>query len=130
MFTRRPIPLPAIFDFEATPEVLKFIAAGQPTNLLKIAICRVPTTAGNYKDFSVLAIFDTVIAFLDGSHGMWMVLENQFSMFSYRDAIIHKGVVYVVTQIGNVYAWDPRAWGKISILKFSSFIIQIFLADL
>ena len=72
-----------------------------------------------------MSIFDFVIAFLDGPHGMWVVLENQFSMFSYRDAIIHKGVVYVVTQIDNVYAWDPRAWSKVSILQFFSFIIQI-----
>ena len=70
VFTHRRIRLLEILDFETTSEVLKFLAAGQPTNLLKIAICRVPKGTRNYNDLFVLAIFDTIIVFLDGPHGI------------------------------------------------------------
>jgi hypothetical protein len=66
--------------------------------------------AGNYKTFSLLAIFDSSITVLDDS--TWIVLENQFNMFCYRDAIIHNGLVFAVTQTGTVYAWDHLMWGK------------------
>ena len=75
------IPIPGL---QATSDVLQFMAVnGQPVRLLKIVICRVPTAFGMYRDFSVIALFDMVVAVLEGAHSRWTVLDNQFSVFNY-----------------------------------------------
>ena len=72
VYNHHRIPLPAILEFEATDKDFEFIDVdGQQVRLLKIAICEVPTTAGKYKDFSILAIFDSSIAALHGPYCSW-----------------------------------------------------------
>jgi hypothetical protein len=86
---------------------------GSPIILRKIAICRVPTAADEYSDFSVIAIFDYAIACFDGGDLQWTVLLNQFQLFfEYSDAIFHRGLVFAVTERGSVYVWDPLDFGK------------------
>jgi hypothetical protein len=128
VYTHRRIPLPSICGFEPTPKKHEFTANGHLLHLLKIVVCRVLTTAGNYKNFSLLAIFDSSIAILHGS--TWTVLENQFNMFFYRDAIIHNGLVFAVTQTCTVYVWDHLMWGNFFIhiyfLVSSSMVVNKF----
>ena len=78
------VPLLPIPGLQATSDVLEFRAVnGQPVRLLKIVICQVPTASGMYRDFSVIALFDMVVAVLEGAHSRWTVLDNQFSVFNY-----------------------------------------------
>jgi hypothetical protein len=94
-------------EFQATADKLEFKDVGRhPVCLLKIAICQVPTGAGKYRNFSLLAIFDSAIAVLHRAYHSWIVLQNQFNMFCYQDAIIHKGFVFATTQSGTVYVWN------------------------
>ena len=126
VYTRRRIPLPAIPYFEATPDRFVFMSKGQPVKLLKIAICQVPTAASNFTCFSLLAVFDLTIAVLHCASSTWTVLENQFSTFCYRDAIIHKGIVFAVTQAGAVYAWNHLSWG-IFFFSHKVFLLSLFM---
>ena len=114
VYTGRRIPLPPIREFKSTPDKLVFESNDQHLQLLKIAICRVPTAASNYTSFSVLAIFNAAIAVLHCASSRWTVLDNQFLAFGYSDAIIHKGIVFAVTQTGEVYAWNQLSWGNFS----------------
>ncbi|KAK1603202.1 hypothetical protein QYE76_048150 [Lolium multiflorum] len=110
VYTGRRIPLPPISEFKSTPDKLVFESNDQHLQLLKIAICRVPTAASNYTSFSVLAIFNAAIAVLHCASSRWTVLDNQFLAYGYSDAIIHKGIVFAVTQTGEVYAWNQLSW--------------------
>ena len=112
MYTNRRIPLPTMFEFEATDDEFVFKSDTHNVRLLKIAICQVTTAVGKYKNFSLLAVFDSAIAILEGAYGSWTVLNNQFTMFSYQDAIIHKGRVFASTQSGVVYVWNYVKWGN------------------
>ncbi|KAK1680996.1 hypothetical protein QYE76_041844 [Lolium multiflorum] len=78
VYTGRRIPLPPISEFKSTPDKLVFESNDQHLQLLKIAICRVPTAASNYTSFSVLAIFNAAIAVLHCASSRWTVLDNQF----------------------------------------------------
>ncbi|KAK1698377.1 hypothetical protein QYE76_015074 [Lolium multiflorum] len=115
VYTGRRIPLPPISEFKSTPDKLVFESNDQHLQLLKIAICRVPTAASNYTSFSVLAIFNAAIAVLHCASSRWTVLDNQFLAYGYSDAIIHKGIVFAVTQTGEVYAWNQLSWGPLLI---------------
>ncbi|KAK1668231.1 hypothetical protein QYE76_056390 [Lolium multiflorum] len=115
VYTGRRIPLPPISEFKSTPDKLVFESNDQHLQLLKIAICRVPTAASNYTSFSVLAIFNAAIAVLHCPSSRWTVLDNQFLAYGYSDAIIHKGIVFAVTQTGEVYAWNQLSWGPLLI---------------
>jgi hypothetical protein len=49
------------------PTIQIFLAySGFAAKLMKIAICQVPTTAGRYKYFSLLAVFNNIIVVLHG----------------------------------------------------------------
>jgi hypothetical protein len=121
VYTHRKIKLPSLTKkFETTRNPLIFEYQGAAIQLQKIAICQVPTAARGYKDFSLVAIFDFAIAYLHGEYPRtWIFLENQFQYGAiYCDAIIHNGLVFAVTELGNVYAWDPNQFGNISSLSF------------
>ncbi len=92
VYTHRNIDLPSLRkEFETTGNPLIFGYKGYVIQLQKIAICQVPTAAGGYEDFSLVAIFDFAIAYLHGKNPCtWIVLENQFQYNArYCDAIIH-----------------------------------------
>ncbi|KAK1620711.1 hypothetical protein QYE76_026228 [Lolium multiflorum] len=111
VYTHRKIKLPSLRKkFETTRNPLIFEYQRSAIQLQKIAICQVPTAARGYEDFSLVAIFDFAIAYLHGEYpGTWIILENQFENGAiYCDAIIHNGLVFAVTELGNVYAWDPN----------------------
>ncbi|KAK1627548.1 hypothetical protein QYE76_001863 [Lolium multiflorum] len=111
VYTHRKIKLPSLRKkFETTRNPLIFGYKGYVIQLQKIAICQVPTAARRYEDFSLVAIFDFAIAYLHAEYpGTWIILENQFLFGAiYCDAIIHNGLVFAVTGLGNVYAWDPN----------------------
>jgi hypothetical protein len=118
VYTCHRIPLPSVTQFEATKSSLAFMEDDHPLTLQKIVICDVPTTAGEYTDFSLVAVFDYKIFVLEGNApNGWIVLENQFEHFSkYCDAIIHNDLVLAIATNGSVYAWDPERFGKISSL--------------
>ena len=119
VYTHRNIDLPSLRkEFETTGNPLIFGYKGYVIQLQKIAICQVPTAAGGYEDFSLVAIFDFAIAYLHGENPRtWILLENQFEYNArYCDAIIHNRHVFAVTELGNVYAWDPHQFGNISSL--------------
>lgn len=121
VYTHRKIKLPSLRKkFETTRNPLIFGYKGSAIQLQKIAICQVPTAARRYEDFSLVAIFDFAIAYLHAEYpGTWIILENQFLFGAiYCDAIIHNGLVFAVTELGNVYAWDPNQFGNISSLSF------------
>ena len=67
MYTHCRIPLPTMFEFEATDEEVLFKSDTHNVCLLKIAIFQVPTAAGKYKNFSLLAVFDSAISILGGA---------------------------------------------------------------
>ncbi|KAK1620277.1 hypothetical protein QYE76_025794 [Lolium multiflorum] len=111
VYTHRKIKLPSLRDkLETTHNPLIFEYQRSAIRLQKIAICQVPTAARGYQDFSLVAIFDFAIAYLHGEYPRaWIFLENQFQYGAiYCDAIIHNGLVFAVTELGNVYAWDPN----------------------
>ncbi|KAK1609562.1 hypothetical protein QYE76_033235 [Lolium multiflorum] len=111
VYTHRKIKLPSLRNkLETTHNPLIFEYQRSAIQLQKIAICQVPTAARGYKDFSLVAIFDFAIAYLHGEYPReWIFLENQFQYGAiYCDAIIHNGLVFAVTELGNVYAWDPN----------------------
>ncbi|KAK1645853.1 hypothetical protein QYE76_063658 [Lolium multiflorum] len=111
VYTHRKIKLPSLRKkLETTRNPLIFEYQRSAIQLQKIAICQVPTAARGYKDFSLVAIFDFAIAYLHGEYPRtWIFLENQFQYGAiYCDAIIHNGLVFAVTELGNVYAWDPN----------------------
>jgi hypothetical protein len=80
VYTQRNIDLPSLRKkFETTGNPLIFWYKGYVIRLQKIAICQVPTAAGGYEDFSLVAIFDFAISYLHGEiPRTWIVLENQF----------------------------------------------------
>jgi hypothetical protein len=128
VYTHRKIKLPSLTKkFETTRNPLIFEYQGDAIQLQKIAICQVPTAARGYKDFSLVAIFDFAIAYLHGEYPRtWIFLENQFQYGAiYCDAIIHNGLVFAVTELGNVYAWDPNQFGNISSLSFFIYVTYI-----
>ncbi|KAK1629636.1 hypothetical protein QYE76_003951 [Lolium multiflorum] len=111
VYTHRKIKLPSLRKkLETTRNPLIFEYQRSAIQLQKIAICQVPTAARGYQDFSLVAIFDFAIAYLHGEYPRtWIFLENQFQYGAiYCDAIIHNGLVFAVTELGNVYAWDPN----------------------
>ncbi|KAK1594480.1 hypothetical protein QYE76_037810 [Lolium multiflorum] len=111
VYTHRKIKLPSLRNkLETTHNPLIFEYQRSAIQLQKIAICQVPTAARGYQDFSLVAIFDFAIAYLHGEYPReWIFLENQFQYGAiYCDAIIHNGLVFAVTELGNVYAWDPN----------------------
>ena len=115
MYSHRRIPLPVILEFEATDNDIEFIGAdGQHVHLLKIAICQVPTAAGGYKDFSLVAVFDIRVALLYGADSEWIVLTEPKShiFYNYSDAILHNGLVFATTHTGTVHAWKPQQAGN------------------
>lgn len=121
VYTHRKIKLPSLRNkLETTHNPLIFEYQRSAIQLQKIAICQVPTAARGYQDFSLVAIFDFAIAYLHGEYPReWIFLENQFQYGAiYCDAIIHNGLVFAVTELGNVYAWDPNQFGNISSLSF------------
>jgi hypothetical protein len=121
VYTHRKIKLPSLRNkLETTHNPLIFEYQRSAIQLQKIAICQVPTAARGYQDFSLVAIFDFAIAYLRGEYPReWIFLENQFQYGAiYCDAIIHNGLVFAVTELGNVYAWDPNQFGNISSLSF------------
>ena len=81
-------------------------------NLLKIVICEVPTEAGQYADYKLIALFDRGLAYLEGGRQEWKNLRfahhNACAKFS--DAIEHGGTIFAVDEIeGTMYCWDPAA---------------------
>ncbi|KAK1632184.1 hypothetical protein QYE76_006499 [Lolium multiflorum] len=105
VYTHRKIKLPSLRKkFETTRNPLIFEYQRSAIQLQKIAICQVPTAARGYKDFSLVAIFDFAIAYLHGEYPRtWIFLENQFQYGAiYCDAIIHNGLVFAVTELGNM----------------------------
>ena len=110
--------------FEDTNEPFVFYNhSGRPIILQKTAICQVTTANEEYKDFCIIAIFNYSISILQGYDYGWIVLENQFlCYFRYSDAIVHQGHVYVASERGVVYVWNPLNTGKYS---YTCFIIQL-----
>jgi hypothetical protein len=68
-------------------------------NLLKILICKVPTKAGHFEDYKIIALFDKALASLSGCRA-WTYLLNPKVIFirGHSDAIEHIGVIFVVRQ--------------------------------
>ncbi|KAK1614692.1 hypothetical protein QYE76_020209, partial [Lolium multiflorum] len=107
VYTHRKIKLPSLRNkLETTHNPLIFEYQRSAIQLQKIAICQVPTAARGYQDFSLVAIFDFAIAYLHGEYPReWIFLENQFQYGAiYCDAIIHNGLVFAVTELGNGYS--------------------------
>ncbi|KAK1682790.1 hypothetical protein QYE76_043638 [Lolium multiflorum] len=105
VYTHRKIKLPSLRKkLETTRNPLIFEYQRSAIQLQKIAICQVPTAARGYQDFSLVAIFDFAIAYLHGEYPRtWIFLENQFQYGAiYCDAIIHNGLVFAVTELGNM----------------------------
>lgn len=128
VYTRHKIALPPLPGVEATDSPLTFTDRGGYLELQKISICQVPTAAGLYNDYSLVAIFDFKIAVLQSYFSEWVVLENQFQdYFSYCDAIIHQDLVFAVVENGCVYAWNPLSFGKFSSLYI---VLDYFRASL
>ena len=72
---------------------------------------RVPNSSWNYSDYDVVAIFNKLVAFLDG-FTRWILLKNQFLyMDVYCDAIQYEGLVFAATTRGTVFAWNPHDFG-------------------
>ena len=69
----------------------------------------VPTSAGGYRDFSLLAVFVNAIASLHGTDDGWKVFWPDYLRYCcYSDAIVHNGLVVASTDDGCVHVWDPR----------------------
>ena len=117
MYSRRKIDLPQFPEVQATDSALTFMYREYRIELQKIVICQVPTAAGRYADFSLVAIFDFVIGVLPCNHDEWKILENHFQgHFRYNDVVIHEDRVFAVAENGSVYVWDPLTFGKFSSL--------------
>ena len=119
MYTHRKFALPSVMDCDATEtSALTYVHDGHRIKLPKIVICQVPTAAGGYEDYSLVAVFDSKIVFLHGHirYG-WTILDNQFlGYFKYHDSIIKDNLVFTVTEAGSVSAWEPLSFGKFSSL--------------
>ena len=78
--------------------------------LLKIVICEVPTKAGQYADYKLIALFDHGLAYLEGSSEEWNFLSCSHlnAGVEFSDAIEHGGIIFVVDGTnGSTYWWDP-----------------------
>jgi len=79
VYTRHRVPLPKIsahcLEVEHTGNVRTFKYDHGDCRLRKMAICRVPNRSWNYKNYDVVAIFDKLLAVLDG-FTRWILLKN------------------------------------------------------
>ena len=87
--------------------------------LMKLVICEVPTKAGHYADYKLIALFQSGLAYLEGGSQEWRFLEchDQFSgLVHYNDAIQHGGIIFAVDAwTGSTHSWNPAQDGNFSI---------------
>jgi hypothetical protein len=112
VYTRREIPLPVPFETTHIPNIYHHNL--RAIIFHKIYICQVPTAAGGYKNFSLVAVFDIRVALLCGEDSGWTVLTEPKShiFYNYSDAILHNGLVFATTHTGTVHAWKPQQAGN------------------
>lgn len=112
VYTHHEIPLPVPFETTHIPNIYHHNL--RAIIFHKIYICQVPTAAGGYKDFSLVAVFDIRVALLCGADSVWTVLTEPKShiFYNYSDAILHNGLVFSTTHTGTVHAWKPQHAGN------------------
>jgi hypothetical protein len=68
--------------------------------LMKLVICEVPTKVGQYADYKLIALFKTVVAYLEGSSQEWRFLHYSYlnDSVEFSDAIEHGGIIYAVDE--------------------------------
>ena len=125
VYSRREIPLTAPFETTQSPNIC-YDERLNGIMFEKINICQVPTSAGGYKDFSLVAVFDLRIALLQGADTRWTLLTEHQSKtyFIYTDAILHNGFVFATTHIGIVHAWNTKNPGN-----FPPYIVYIIIHE-
>jgi hypothetical protein len=97
-------------------------------NQLTIMICKVPTKAGHFEDYKLIALFDKAFVYLIG-RGAWTYLLNPTVLFSqglYSDAIKHIGVIFLVHRTdGFISCWYPE-YGKFqTIFLFHPIVVSL-----
>ncbi|KAK1618676.1 hypothetical protein QYE76_024193 [Lolium multiflorum] len=85
----------------------RYMTYGRAMFLLKIVICEVPTKAGHYSDYKLIALFNSGLAYLANGSQEWRLFSLASWGVDYSDAIEHNGFIVAVDGwTGTTYCWD------------------------
>ncbi|KAK1693332.1 hypothetical protein QYE76_010029 [Lolium multiflorum] len=85
----------------------RYMTYGRAMFLLKIVICKVPTKAGHYSDYKLIALFNSGLAYLANGSQEWRLFSLASWGVDYSDAIEHNGFIVAVDGwTGTTYCWD------------------------
>jgi hypothetical protein len=94
----------------------RYMTYGRAMFLLKIVICEVPTKAGHYSDYKLIALFNSGLAYLANGSQEWRLFSLASWGVDYSDAIEHNGFIVAVDGwTGTTYCWDQSQAGNSSI---------------
>ncbi|KQK14997.2 hypothetical protein BRADI_1g20045v3 [Brachypodium distachyon] len=120
IYTRRVIDLPSMetakIHRRGPSDMCEMFQMGwTQLKLQKIVVCQVPTEAGAYSDYKLIALFDHTVAYLRGNEHGWRSLRNSFvGVPRNSDAIEHNGIIFVVeADDGSILCWDRANNGDI-----------------
>ncbi|KAK1598110.1 hypothetical protein QYE76_018737 [Lolium multiflorum] len=91
----------------------RYMTYGRAMFLLKIVICEVPTKAGHYSDYKLIALFNSGLAYLANGSQEWRLFSLASWGVDYSDAIEHNGFIVAVDGwTGTTYCWDQSQAGR------------------